>query len=174
MNKGTRRLSVKDRAKERRKYLRKRAEGQLAWILIPVALTMLLFAATASIVLLRDLATDADRPLAHTPYDRQYDLLFPLERWPLSNVVLILVTGVIGLKVLIRANEQLVDGADLPYVPTVTEQIAALSADEILLRGSDEPAIGPEELLRAARAGTAEQAEELLRADVQVNGRTTI
>jgi len=84
------------------------------------------------------------------------------------------VTGVIGLKVLIRANEQLVDGADLSYVPPVAEQIAALSADEILLRGSDEPAIGPEELLRAARAGTAEQAEELLRADVQVNGRTTI
>ena len=54
------------------------------------------------------------------------------------------------------------------YVPPVHEQISALPADEVLLRGSDVPAAAPTELLRAAREVTAESPEELLRAE----GRT--
>jgi hypothetical protein len=45
------------------------------------------------------------------------------------------------------------------------EQIAALPAEEILLRGSDEPVSAPEELLRAGWAATVEPAEALLRAE---------
>jgi len=52
-----------------------------------------------------------------------------------------------------------------PYVPPVAEQIAALPADEILVRGSAQPASTAEELLRAAQRGTAEPVEELLKAD---------
>ena len=55
--------------------------------------------------------------------------------------------------------------ASLPYVPPLSEELAALPADEILLRGSDEPAATPGELLRAAQAGAADSAEELLRAE---------
>ena len=53
----------------------------------------------------------------------------------------------------------------IPHVPPVREQIAALSADQILVRSSDEPSATPEELLRAAHTGLVEQAEELLRAE---------
>ena len=51
----------------------------------------------------------------------------------------------------------------LPSLPP--EQIAALPADQILVRGSEEPATIPEELLRAATKGTAIPSQELLRAD---------
>lgn len=50
----------------------------------------------------------------------------------------------------------------LDYVPPVREQIAVLPADEVLLRGSDEPSATPEELLRAAHGGTVEAGEDLL------------
>ena len=52
----------------------------------------------------------------------------------------------------------------MPYVPPVDEQIAALPAESILLRGSAVPTASPEELLRAARPGTVGASEELLRA----------
>jgi hypothetical protein len=52
----------------------------------------------------------------------------------------------------------------IPYVPPVAKQIATLSADEVLVRGSDQPAITPEELLIAADARMETASEELLRA----------
>ena len=52
---------------------------------------------------------------------------------------------------------------EIPYVPPVAEQTAALPAEDILLRGSDRPAANPAELLRAAHAGMAGPAGELLR-----------
>ena len=52
----------------------------------------------------------------------------------------------------------------LPYVPSVAEQLAALPAVEILVRGSIEPVADPSELLKAAYVGAANPAEELLRA----------
>jgi hypothetical protein len=51
----------------------------------------------------------------------------------------------------------------LPYVPPVAEQLAALPAEEVLVRASDEPTATPDELLRAASAGVETQADELLR-----------
>ena len=55
--------------------------------------------------------------------------------------------------------------AALPFVPPVDEQIAALPAVEILVRGSEPPAAQPEELLRAAQRGVETDPTELLRAE---------
>ena len=52
----------------------------------------------------------------------------------------------------------------IPYTPPAWHQIDALPAEEVLVRASDQPAVTPEELLRAAQAGTVEPAQELLRA----------
>lgn len=54
----------------------------------------------------------------------------------------------------------------LAHVPPVAEQIATLPDEEILVRGSDEPAATADELLRAAQAGTVQPAKELLRPKV--------
>jgi hypothetical protein len=51
----------------------------------------------------------------------------------------------------------------IPHVPPVSEQLAALPADEVLLRGSHQPAALPGELLRAAHEGTETAPEDLLR-----------
>jgi hypothetical protein len=56
----------------------------------------------------------------------------------------------------------------IAYVPPVREQIAALPAEEILVRGSDQPAATPDELLRPARERAETGAEELLRADQEI------
>lgn len=53
----------------------------------------------------------------------------------------------------------------IPYVPPVREQIAALPADEILVRGSDQPAAGQEELLRPGKYSYDVSSDELLRAE---------
>ena len=65
-----------------------------------------------------------------------------------------------------------VRGDAIPYVPPVAEQIAALPVADVRVRGSDQPAATPEELLRAAQAGTAEPAEELLRPGTASISRT--
>jgi hypothetical protein len=53
----------------------------------------------------------------------------------------------------------------LPYVPPVSEQVANLPSDRVLVRGSDEPADKPGDLLRAAGAIASESPDELLRPD---------
>jgi hypothetical protein len=57
------------------------------------------------------------------------------------------------------------DATSIPYVPPVNQQIAALPADAVLVRGSDEPPTSSDELLRAAREGADAEAAELLRAE---------
>jgi hypothetical protein len=52
----------------------------------------------------------------------------------------------------------------LPYVPPVQEHLAALPAEEVLLRGAEQPAAAPEQLLRAAHKGDRTETAELLRA----------
>lgn len=59
------------------------------------------------------------------------------------------------------------EAKSIPYVPPVAEQIAALPAEEILVRGSEQPAAPSGELLRAARAGIDTEPTELLRADLR-------
>ena len=51
----------------------------------------------------------------------------------------------------------------IAYVPPVAEQITTLPADEVLLRGSDQPTAKSDELLRAAQPGQELATEELLR-----------
>lgn len=53
----------------------------------------------------------------------------------------------------------------IPYVPPVAEQIANLPAEEILVRGAEEPTVTPEELLRATCAAAEVSSDELLRAE---------
>ena len=49
------------------------------------------------------------------------------------------------------------------YIPPVAEQLAALPARQILVRGSDRPAAAPWELVRAANYVKPAKPEELLR-----------
>ena len=53
--------------------------------------------------------------------------------------------------------------AGLPHVPTVREQLAALPAVEVLLRGSDRMGAATDELLRGARPELETERGELLR-----------
>lgn len=52
---------------------------------------------------------------------------------------------------------------EIVYVPPVREQVAALPADEVLLRGADQPASGPADLLRVAYTVNATGSDELVR-----------
>jgi len=52
----------------------------------------------------------------------------------------------------------------IPYVPPVRDQIAALPAEDVLLRGSGALVQGEYDLLRAAQPQIAAPADELLRA----------
>ena len=56
----------------------------------------------------------------------------------------------------------------IPYIPRNAEQLAALPADEVLLRGSDTPT-APDELLRASHEGGDQASEELLRAGTRIS-----
>jgi len=68
--------------------------------------------------------------------------------------------SVIGYRTVKSAGDK---SRKIPYVPPVRAQIAALPAEEVLIRASDKPPATPEELLRAAQAGREQRAEELLR-----------
>jgi hypothetical protein len=81
----------------------------------------------------------------------------------LASLLVIIVVSVVHFLKQLRSVRR------VTYVPPVHEQLAALPADEILLRGSEQPAARSGELLRAAHAGAETEAGELLRAD---QGRT--
>ena len=59
----------------------------------------------------------------------------------------------------------------IPYVPPVAEQIAALPAGQLLLRGSDQPAAASGELVRASSYTKENRASELLRAEPSIQNR---
>jgi uncharacterized membrane protein YbhN (UPF0104 family) len=59
----------------------------------------------------------------------------------------------------------------IPYVPPVREQIAALPADEVLLRGCDRPHSRSGELLRAALDRNEARPGELLRGCFAQSGK---
>ena len=73
------------------------------------------------------------------------------------------VPALLMLKAIDTYRNQVRKARMIPYVPPVREQLAALPADKILVRGSDQPAAAPGELLRAARTGAETEAGELLR-----------
>lgn len=67
----------------------------------------------------------------------------------------------LGIRAVREANQR---AAEMSYIPPIREQIAALPDEGILLRGSDQPAAVPEELLRPADSGSHTADENLLRA----------
>lgn len=78
------------------------------------------------------------------------------------GVTLLGVSSLLLVKALSRAKSELVFAVSIPYVPPIHDQIAALPAEEVLLRGSQASPAPQEELLRPA--GKVEtRAEELLR-----------
>lgn len=81
------------------------------------------------------------------------------------NIAVVMLLGVLtALSVrLFKISDKKLDA--LNYVPPVREQVANLPADEVLLRGSNQPTATPEELLRSAQAGIETDAQELLRAE---------
>jgi hypothetical protein len=62
--------------------------------------------------------------------------------------------------------------AALPYVPPVREQVGALPAREILVRGASEPAASNGELLRAAHKQSETGAMDLLRPGVEATRKS--
>jgi len=59
----------------------------------------------------------------------------------------------------------------LEYVPSAAEQLAALPAEDILVRGSDRPDAPAEELVRAASPAGVNAANELLRSEAGTQDR---
>lgn len=83
-----------------------------------------------------------------------------------------IVSGIfVGLGALVGCWKSSSAGAAVPYVPPVREQIAALPAEQILVRGTNGAAATPEELLRAVHNETTTPAEDLLRAAAARNDR---
>ena len=140
----THRKAVEDAARKRREYLRKKAVGSVLVVLA------VLFCA----------------PLAVLTFVGVFGFLnVRLRSEIILQAILLLVSSSLLIWVSRAAGRINTNINSLDYVPPVHEQIAALPAEEVLLRGSDQPTAAPDELLRAARTGTATDAEELLRAE---------
>ena len=80
---------------------------------------------------------------------------------------ILLILGIASCMSLMAWRLSAKSAKSIPYVPPVREQIAALPAEAILVRGSDRPSATSEELLRAATSREANPAEELLRAETR-------
>ena len=76
------------------------------------------------------------------------------------------VFGLIGCLIVWHSVRGIYKARQVPYVPPVRRQTADLPADEILLRGVEEPSATTDELLRAAHTGTTAPSNELLRCTV--------
>ena len=68
---------------------------------------------------------------------------------------------------LLNSHREVKRASALPYVPPVRARLDTLAAEEILVRGSEEPAAMPCELLRAAHEGTETDSANLLRAETR-------
>ena len=140
---------MKDAAKNRRECSRKRsmaiilALGSAATLILSLAGTM--FGAIAA-------WGDA---MPHPTRSITFGIWYQL-------IVVLVPTAITVIASLIFRSQVKV-ARSLSYVPPVAEQVAALPAEEILVRGSDLPAATPAELLRPAREGTETAAEVLLR-----------
>jgi hypothetical protein len=153
------RVSVQDLAKKRRDYLSKKSGGlSFAYLLgfCAAAAGLITPLAFLGAMLYDNCMEGEDGVPAPTGIDKltdEYPMLVPAA------------FGVFALGGGLLSSFTFKKTKSLPYVPPVDEQIAALRAEEILLRASDEPSATPDELLRAASSAIAEPAEELLRAD---------
>ena len=158
-----------DAAKKRRAYLRKKLQANASAALaigICAACIAYLWSPIQSPHYERNIPPDPNRAAyLSTVITNGFYFLGP--KWPaycgtailtlVSLLVVIVVTGVHCVK-------QVRSAVLVAYVPPVAEQLAALSAKDILLRATEKPAAVSGELLMAARAGAETEAEELLRA----------
>lgn len=147
-----------DREMLRRDYLRKK---KMAWdsagIVVNFTFLALLIAVALSITLCWFLIFLARRP-ANNWNDSALHILAVITLT--SALVVCAVAGLVGLA---ACSSYFRWASDIPYVPSVEEQIETLPANEILLRGSQSLPSSPEELLRPA-GGQETAKEELLRA----------
>jgi hypothetical protein len=141
-----------DPAKKRQQYVRKKVTaGTLALLFGCLAVGGGLFAAWFAYVLV----TWEEHP-EHTGYGLHPDLLvsgFPL--WAVPTAV-----ALFGWW---HSYASVKEVRLLPYVPPVAEQIDALPVDQVLVRGSEQPAASPAELVRASLPTEQTAPEELLR-----------
>jgi hypothetical protein len=136
---------VEDLAKKRREYLREKAVGSILIVVAvffcaPLAVSTLF--SFIGLVIVRERAENVVQVI----------VLF------ISCPLLIWMARTAG-KINTKINS-------LEYVPPVAEQIKDLPAEEILVRGSDQPAATRDELLRAANEAQDTGSEELLRANI--------
>ena len=148
-----------DPAKKRRQYLRKNVGGlslayacglcsTAAGLLTPLLLLGAMFADNCM-----DEEDGAHKPQIVEQLVEDYPFLVPVAFGSFA----------LGTGLLCRLSFKKTKA--LPYVPPVAEQLAALRAEEVLVRSSDEPAASADELLRAAREAAATDTDELLRAE---------
>jgi hypothetical protein len=90
-----------------------------------------------------------------------------LYQWPIARPAMIAIPVGVLIGIACCAGSWSVKRkADrIPYVSPVADQLAEIPAQQVLLRGSGQPAAAPDELLRAASAGAENLKEEALRAD---------
>jgi hypothetical protein len=152
-----------DAANKRREYVWKKTVSKTFLYFLLWLAAFLTLAMCFELLLLPAIARGALPQAAQVL--RQYPRMSALIG-ALVGAVLPALIGVIGLA---RRQRSIVKS--IPYVPPVAQQIAALPADEVLLRGSDPPTVALDELLRAATGGTETAAGELLRPDGQCPAR---
>jgi hypothetical protein len=165
MSNQTFRKPIEDPEIKRCRYLKQQRGKYFAWFAGIAALLSFLVCGATTILLVRNIIvpepSETARILGYGGDEERENYILRC----LGLMSIIAVSGLIALRAGIWANERIVDLEDVPYVPTVAEQIAALPAEEVLLRSSDQPIPLPEELLRPAHAGAGDMAEELLRAE---------
>lgn len=159
MGNETQKEPARDLAKKRQEYVRKKVVTLSAlW----TARAMVLSAILCGILMSLSLVVY----LNYIPHHLWNENAPDFQRNLLIEMVLVISCPGIAALCFFVGKDQSKKEKEIEYVPPVREQIAALRAHEILLRGADEPDTTPDELLRAAQAGMAEPAEELLRANV--------
>src|SRR5205807_2266285 len=139
----TQREPVEDREAKRRRYLvRKATANTLAFIGCGTAFCFVLLAVFFAVPFLFLLFLSMNRGGLDAGFAAGY--VFGL-------LVLVGLASLGGR--LYRTSEQA--ARFMPYVPPVDDQVAALPAEEVLVRGSAEPTDPSKELLRAAHEGAA-------------------
>ena len=147
---------MEDRAKKRREYLRKKATVLSAlWTARIIVVAGVIF----SVVMLLWLLVI----LNYIPYG-----LFNNDVHGLAAMLLKILLALIFCPAIVAASyfvtrDQSKKARAIQHVPPVRNQIDTLPAEELLLRGSTQPTVEPDELLRAANTVTEPNARELLK-----------
>jgi len=158
------RRKVKDLAKNRRDYLFKLAQANLQrgiGILATLGCGSLLMLVAGMFCIYLVIGTGIGISDGHMPDLSKDPFLIYLFVW------FVVWLGIFGTLTWLAAKfwqSSTAKAKSLPYVPPVSKQIAALPPVEILLRGSNEPATTPGELLRAAHSPAISNGKDLLRA----------